>query len=146
MKKVFFVHIVAGVVISGLIFNGCKAKQQEAAVSEDVIGTVESEMLSVTEDVVKEDVMVETIPPSAAPVVSESPKTTVSKDAKRDKDIQTALFNAGFYTGAIDGKIGPKTKKAIEEFQGAKALKVDGKVGSKTWAELEKYLAEGRGD
>jgi len=55
-------------------------------------------------------------------------------------EIQKALKNAGFYTAAVDGKIGPITKKAIEEFQKANNLKVDGKVGLKTWAVLEKYL------
>jgi peptidoglycan hydrolase-like protein with peptidoglycan-binding domain len=54
------------------------------------------------------------------------------------KEIQAALKNAGYYTGAVDGKIGPKTKKAIEEFQKANGLKVDGKVGPKTWAILSK--------
>ena len=56
------------------------------------------------------------------------------------KDIQTALKNAGFYTGEIDGKIGPMSKKAIEAFQQANGLKADGKVGPKTWALLSKYL------
>lgn len=55
-------------------------------------------------------------------------------------EIQTALKKAGFYTGAIDGKIGPLTSKAIEEFQKANGLKADGKVGPKTWAVLNKYL------
>lgn len=56
------------------------------------------------------------------------------------KEIQTALKNANFYTGGVDGKIGPKTKKAIEEFQKANGLQADGKVGPKTWAALSKYL------
>ncbi len=55
-------------------------------------------------------------------------------------EIQTALKNAGFYTGNIDGKIGPKSKKAIEDFQTANGLKVDGKVGPKTWESLSKHL------
>jgi len=55
-------------------------------------------------------------------------------------EIQTALQNAGYYTGAIDGKAGPKTKKAIEEFQKANGLVADGKVGRKTWALLSKHL------
>jgi peptidoglycan hydrolase-like protein with peptidoglycan-binding domain len=55
-------------------------------------------------------------------------------------EIQTALKNAGFYTGNIDGKIGPKSKKAIEDFQSANGLKVDGKIGLKTWEALGKYL------
>lgn len=56
-------------------------------------------------------------------------------------DIQTALKNAGFYTGAIDGKIGPNSKKAITEFQKSNDLVVDGKVGPKTWAVLSRYLS-----
>jgi len=54
-------------------------------------------------------------------------------------EIQTALKSAGFYAGSIDGKIGPKSKKAIEDFQKANSLKVDGKVGPKTWEALAKY-------
>jgi peptidoglycan hydrolase-like protein with peptidoglycan-binding domain len=55
-------------------------------------------------------------------------------------EIQTALKNAGYYTEEIDGKVGPKTKKAVEEFQKANGLQVDGKIGSKTWSALSKYL------
>jgi peptidoglycan hydrolase-like protein with peptidoglycan-binding domain len=53
-------------------------------------------------------------------------------------EIQTILKNAGFYTGNIDGNIGPKSKKAIEDFQKANGLKVDGKVGPKTWEAMRK--------
>jgi murein L,D-transpeptidase YcbB/YkuD len=59
------------------------------------------------------------------------------------KDIQTALKAAGYYNSAIDGKIGPKTKKAIEEFQYANGLAADGKVGPKTWRILSRYLPDG---
>ena len=55
-------------------------------------------------------------------------------------EIQTALKHAGFYNGKIDGKIGPKSKKAIEDFQSANALKVDGKIGPKTWEALSRQL------
>ena len=58
------------------------------------------------------------------------------------KEIQLALKNAGLYAGMIDGKIGPMTKKAIEEFQKANNLKADGKVGLKTWAALSSYLTQ----
>ena len=58
------------------------------------------------------------------------------------KEIQLALKNAGLYAGLIDGKIGPMTKKAIEEFQKANNLKADGKVGLKTWAALSSYLTQ----
>lgn len=57
------------------------------------------------------------------------------------KEIQTALKNAGFYAGSIDGTLGPQSMKAIEAFQKANGLSVDGKVGPKTWAALRKYFS-----
>lgn len=69
---------------------------------------------------------------------TQSQEEYVSKpDAKQ---IQAALKNAGFYDGAIDGKIGDKTRSAIKEFQKANGLVADGVVGDKTWAKLGKYL------
>jgi len=56
------------------------------------------------------------------------------------KSIQTALTNAGFYNGPIDGRIGKQTRDGIKEFQKANNLKSDGRVGSKTWAVLKAYL------
>jgi peptidoglycan hydrolase-like protein with peptidoglycan-binding domain len=56
------------------------------------------------------------------------------------KEIQAALQAAGFYSGSIDGKMGPMTKKAIEEFQKANSLTADGKVGTRTWALLGSHL------
>ncbi|MFH1577747.1 MAG: peptidoglycan-binding domain-containing protein, partial [Candidatus Omnitrophota bacterium] len=57
-----------------------------------------------------------------------------------NKDIQIALKNAGLYNGRIDGDIGPKTKKAIQQFQAKNDLYIDGEVGPKTWALLKQYL------
>lgn len=57
-----------------------------------------------------------------------------------NQKIQTALRNAGFYQGSVDGKIGPLSKKAIEAFQRGNGLTADGKVGPKTWEKLEPYL------
>ena len=59
----------------------------------------------------------------------------------RDQQIQTALKNAGLYQGAVDGKLGPASKRAIQAFQTAHGLKADGKVGPKTWAALDPYLS-----
>lgn len=55
-------------------------------------------------------------------------------------DIQRALTNAGFELGTIDGKMGPKTKKAIQAFQKEHNLTVDGIVGAKTWEKLKTYI------
>jgi peptidoglycan hydrolase-like protein with peptidoglycan-binding domain len=60
--------------------------------------------------------------------------------ATTPQQIQTALKKAGFYGGEVDGKVGPKTKDAVKEFQKANGLKVDGKVGAQTWSKLQKYL------
>lgn len=57
-----------------------------------------------------------------------------------NRQIQIALKNAGFYQGAIDGKIGPKTKEAIKAFQKANGLNPDGIVGRRTWEKLSKHL------
>ena len=67
--------------------------------------------------------------------VYESGKASLTK-----KDIQQALKNAGYYDGAIDGKIGKNTKKAIMEFQKANGLKADRVVGPKTKSLLLQYL------
>ncbi|OIO32617.1 MAG: hypothetical protein AUJ70_05115 [Candidatus Omnitrophica bacterium CG1_02_40_15] len=56
------------------------------------------------------------------------------------KDIQTALKKAGFNPGSLDGKMGPRTRQAIKDFQKSKGLVPDGAVGPKTWASLSKYL------
>ncbi|MDD5669166.1 MAG: peptidoglycan-binding domain-containing protein [Candidatus Omnitrophica bacterium] len=90
------------------------------------------------------------------PVVSESKDTSESTGVKSDtgetaskdismsiRDVQTALKNAGFYKGTIDGKIGKNTRKAIRAFQKANDLKVDGIIGSKTKDALAKYLNAG---
>ncbi|MBI3252859.1 MAG: peptidoglycan-binding protein [Candidatus Omnitrophica bacterium] len=101
---------------------------------------------------------IETLPIEAAPVTPGAPGLSGSTAALAEaastsaaaatsagnlsyhQKIQTALKSAGFYSGNVDGKIGPASKKAIEAFQKANNLKADGKVGSKTWAVLERYL------
>lgn len=54
--------------------------------------------------------------------------------------VQRALKNAGYYTGKIDGKVGPGTKAAIVAFQKAQGLRADGVIGKKTWDALKKNL------
>ena len=58
------------------------------------------------------------------------------------REIQSALKKAGFNPGPIDGKIGPKTRKAIREFQKAKGLTPNGIVGYKTWSMLKKFMVK----
>jgi peptidoglycan hydrolase-like protein with peptidoglycan-binding domain len=69
-------------------------------------------------------------------------KQKVVLKAPTGRDIQTALKNAGFYQGEIDGKIGSKTKGAVMKFQEANGLNPDGSVGSRTWEKLSEHLKQ----
>ena len=81
---------------------------------------------------------------SSAAAISAEPSAekddSVVKVSASAVDIQTALKNAGFYNGAIDGKIGSQTKRAIVSFQKSRKLKADGVIGKRTWEELNAYL------
>lgn len=55
-------------------------------------------------------------------------------------NIQKALKKAGYYNGAIDGKVGPGTRDAIASFQKDNGLTADGVCGRATWAKLKSYL------
>jgi hypothetical protein len=50
--------------------------------------------------------------------------------------IQGRLANLGYYRGAIDGEIGPVTKRAIMRFQSDSKITVDGRVGPETRKKL----------
>ena len=148
MNKRFLMIALVALVLLPLAIFGCKGKVEKSQAPETNAAMPEAmapagDTLATQEPA--QTVATETIPPSAAPQGVEKPAQTQSamqeKDAKA-KDIQKALKNAGFYAGSIDGKLGPKTKMAVEEFQKSKGLKADGKVGPKTWAELDKYLVQ----
>lgn len=65
---------------------------------------------------------------------------TMGTELPSIRDIQTALKNAGYDPGTVDGKMGSATRKAVKAFQKDNGLYVDGKVGKKTWSALEPYL------
>lgn len=145
MKKALsFVLLIAAV----LYLSGCTKKQQAL---EQMQEPMSIEALSAANQAPAQPAAPETKTEEArtqaavsAPAVAVETKTETIAGASLEKpttqEIQTALKNAGYYTGAIDGKKGPMTKKAIENFQKANNLKADGKVGPKTWDALSKYL------
>ena len=52
------------------------------------------------------------------------------------RQMQTALKSKKCYTGSVDGKFGPATKKAVIKFQKAVGIRADGKPGNKTLTAL----------
>lgn len=56
------------------------------------------------------------------------------------KTLQTALRNARFNPGEVDGRLGSKTLFALKEFQAAHGLKPDGIIGRRTINQLLQYL------
>ena len=63
-----------------------------------------------------------------------------SKPKEQVKILQTTLTNVGVYTGAINGIFGPRTQKAVEEFQKSRNIKPDGVVGEKTRLSLNTII------
>ncbi|MDD5119887.1 MAG: peptidoglycan-binding domain-containing protein [Candidatus Omnitrophica bacterium] len=131
---------LAVVVLALVVLSGC-GKKEEAddlqPITMESLGAISTSVPAATEIKVQSSgAVVEAVTQvkEALPLPPQGPyKPTAT-------EIQTALKQAGFYSGSIDGKIGPKSKKAIEDFQNANGLKVDGKVGPKTWEALGKYL------
>ncbi|MBF0478467.1 MAG: peptidoglycan-binding protein [Candidatus Omnitrophica bacterium] len=88
--------------------------------------------------------------PVEEPVIKdkESSKSKSSEGDQKDvlhvdadpKDVQRALKAAGYYDGAIDGKLGKSTRKAIKSFQKDYGLTADGVIGKKTWIEMKTFL------
>ncbi len=77
--------------------------------------------------------------PSASKSAATSATAGGSSGTPGTRDVQQALKNAGFYQGAVDGKMGAMTREAIREFQRINGLTDDGVVGKQTWAKLRTY-------
>lgn len=141
-KVIIFIFLMA------FIAFGCSKKKQD--ISNLSAFGVEGEDKDMVMQVITSPEVLEPQPatqPTAEPIqVEAGPVETMqaipleAEGTQRNIQIQTALKNANLYFGEIDGKIGPLTRKAIEEFQKMKGLKVDGKVGPITWSQLQRYL------
>ncbi len=149
MKKFIFIILA---LVSIVYLTGCGRKQQPISETQEPISIEELNKLNTSNPTVPE-VATKTAPAvTVTPSSAVPPTETKAAEVKLEqlppsgpykptvRQIQTALKNAGYYTGLVDGKKGPMTKKAIEDFQKANGLAVDGKVGTKTWAALSPYL------
>jgi hypothetical protein len=76
------------------------------------------------------------------PSVSEpQPSVEPAPDQDLVREAQIALLDAGFDPGRTDGKMGPKTRAALRDFQGAQGLPQTGRLDETTQQHL---LAEYR--
>lgn len=146
-----------GVLLIGT--TGC-ARQKKAS----RLSAVESQINVITEELARLDQSVQEIRGSLeakASAQQESPRAAASFAPSGDAsaspiyrtpsgfelpsiDIQTALKNAGYYYGSMDGRIGTKTKEAVRAFQRDNGLEADGVVGRRTWDKLKTYLSGAR--
>ena len=117
------------------ISSSTASTTEETAAPSSAMEATSTQTPAVTESSTQEAV-------TMAPVDAVIPEAKTITDKPTPKNIQTALKNAGFYEGKIDGTLGPKTKKAIENFQIQNNLKADGKVGPKTWSKLQAFLSQ----
>ena len=140
MKKLLSL-IVCGVVAT--LLSGCEKKAAQTEMP------TESEMATMNTTSTNANVNLASLDMNSQPVQNIEMENTASMDVAADhssfqgvttKDVQQALKNAGLYEGAVDGNLGPKTKKAIREFQEKNGLKADGKVGPRTWKKLSAHL------
>ena len=73
-------------------------------------------------------------PDPAAP--TPDPVLRTGSRGQEVKDLQSRLYQLGYYSDEIDGQFGSATKAAVIEFQKANGLEADGMVGSETKAVL----------
>ena len=135
MKKYFVIFAVA---VFSIYMFGCKkhaAQESQEPMSMEAMSTINTNAPAAPAATATQ---MQPVAPAATEKLEPLPPSGPFKPTA--KEIQTALKNANYYTGTIDGKIGPGTKKAIEEFQKANGLTPDGKVGSKTWTLLSTFL------
>ena len=149
MKKFIFIILA---LVSIIYLTGCGKKQQPISETQEPISMEDLSKLNTSTQTVPEVVAntapTVTVTPSSAAAPGQAKAAGIKLEQLPPSgpykptvyEIQTALKNAGFYAGMIDGKKGPLTKKAIEDFQRANNLGVDGKIGFKTWALLSPYL------
>jgi peptidoglycan hydrolase-like protein with peptidoglycan-binding domain len=144
MKKMMV--FVLGVASIALI-TGCQKKEtaeapmQQPMVSEQPAATTAAAVA--TEPVMPAATAVASATTAVTDAASAAAEQVASApiDKPTPQQIQQALKNAGLYAGKLDGSLGPKTKKAIEEFQAKNGLNADGKVGPKTWSKLGSHLS-----
>jgi peptidoglycan hydrolase-like protein with peptidoglycan-binding domain len=120
-----------------IVLSGCKRKEPESPFKSD-LSKYDSIVTVISTDEVEEPIVDEEAEELKVMSIEIDSSNSI---APTPKQVQTALQNAGYYKGEIDGKIGPKSREAIINFQKDAGLVADGKVGPNTWAKLKEHLS-----
>lgn len=72
------------------------------------------------------------------PPVTATPGAAV---ATLETDIQQALTDLGYYSGPVDGRVGPLTRRAIRAFQKDRGLPQDGRADETLYAQLRSAVS-----
>jgi len=111
--------------------NQINALQTQLQTKDDEINALKESLNKLEEQKAAEEKTMKAVAHKAIPGTKSHPTV---------KQIQTALKNAGYYSGAIDGRRGKQTRDAIKQFQRANNLKANSRVGKQTWNLLREYL------
>ena len=157
MRTSVLISLLGVLLIGG---TGC-ARQKKAS----RLNTIEAQVNVITEELARLDQSVQEIRgsletkssaqqelPAGARLAAPSNGAAASSPVYRTPsgfelpsiNIQTALKNAGYYNGRVDGKIGTQTKEAVRAFQRDNDLEADGVVGRRTWDKLKTHLSAAR--
>lgn len=144
--------------IAGCITTPKKPDESEIKALEDRISLLEAEVLKKNSEIInltnalekekqEKKELLETVNKQKEQIEGLTEAIQEQKRKARSKTyyktvmkVQTALRNAGFDPGTIDGRMGPRTRKALKEFQKAHGLSADGSLDKQTWALLQEYL------
>ena len=148
MKKIFSSVLAVAL---GIVLTGCQKKAPEQALmppTENATDTASDPVVVIGEgqttgsNQATDTTTTLDVNQGSMPTSAEMAGQTGSFHNVSTKDVQNALKNANLYAGNVDGVLGPKTKKAIKDFQSQNNLTADGKVGPKTWQKLEPFLGQ----
>ena len=140
MKK----HIILSAILI-VALTGCTKKAGLTAPNQETSTQPQTEF-TLMQDGVSKGAPVPSTPTQQATTAVTTESATAASSATTTEptaqEIQQALHNANLYSGKIDGSLGPRTKKAIKDFQEQNGLKADGKIGKKTWVKLQPFLTK----
>jgi murein L,D-transpeptidase YcbB/YkuD len=132
MKKIFLLIIFLALPLTGCAIFEVEGLKDKVDVLDERVTSIEDQLGQKEESVTY-----------VSKVKIEEAKPQVAADVSMtNREIQIALSNAGYYDGSVDGKLGPKSRRAIKGFQGDNGLKVDGVAGPETQRVLIRYLTK----